>query len=86
MIVYLTAYDRFTVVCCLLDGLLLIEVDRKLKPGGYFVFHGSSLSTKKGSMASPIEEFVRKICFGRKLFDAQCYSVGYTGRATKVSM
>ncbi|KAI7757739.1 hypothetical protein M8C21_031751 [Ambrosia artemisiifolia] len=45
------------------DGLLLIEADRILKPGGYFVLHGSSISTKKGSMASPIEEFARKICW-----------------------
>ncbi|KAK9049441.1 hypothetical protein SSX86_031591 [Deinandra increscens subsp. villosa] len=45
------------------DGLLLIEADRILKPGGYFVLHGSSLSTKKGSMANPIEDFARKICW-----------------------
>ncbi|KAI3816635.1 hypothetical protein L1987_16338 [Smallanthus sonchifolius] len=45
------------------DGLLLIEADRILKPGGYFVLHGNSLSTKKGSMANPIEEFARKICW-----------------------
>ncbi|KAM0015102.1 putative S-adenosyl-L-methionine-dependent methyltransferase [Helianthus debilis subsp. tardiflorus] len=66
------------------DGLLLIEADRILKPGGYFVLHGSSLSTKKGSMASPIEEFARKICWTfvaqqeetfiwQKTVDPQCY-------------
>ncbi|KAJ0865773.1 putative S-adenosyl-L-methionine-dependent methyltransferase [Helianthus annuus] len=66
------------------DGLLLIEADRILKPGGYFVLHGSSLSTKKGSMASPIEEFARKICWAfiaqqeetyiwQKTTDPQCY-------------
>ncbi|KVI05505.1 putative S-adenosyl-L-methionine-dependent methyltransferase, partial [Cynara cardunculus var. scolymus] len=72
------------------DGLLLIEADRILKPGGYFVLHGSSLSTKKGSMASPIEEFARKICWTfiaqqeetfiwQKTIDAQCYSSSVQG-------
>ncbi|XP_076953575.1 putative methyltransferase PMT5 [Bidens hawaiensis] len=66
------------------DGLLLIEADRILKPGGYFVLHGSSLSTKKGSMASPIEELAQKICWAfiaqqeetfiwQKTVDPLCY-------------
>ncbi|KAM7464460.1 hypothetical protein LguiA_032581 [Lonicera macranthoides] len=52
------------------DGMFLIEVDRLLKPGGYFVLtsptsrpHGSSQNTKKGSMFTPIEEFAQKICW-----------------------
>ncbi|GJW77744.1 probable methyltransferase PMT5 [Tanacetum coccineum] len=72
------------------DGLLLIEVDRILQLGGYFVLHGSSLSTKKGNMANPIEEFVHKICWTfiaqqeetsiwQKTIDAQCYSSGVQG-------
>ncbi|KAL7590730.1 hypothetical protein Lser_V15G37324 [Lactuca serriola] len=72
------------------DGLFLIEADRVLKPGGYFVLHGSSLSTKKGSMASPIEEFTRKICWTfiaqqedtfiwQKTSDPQCYSSSMQG-------
>lgn len=67
--------------------MFLIEADRVLKPGGYFVLHGSSLSTKKGSMDSPIEEFTQKICWTfiaqqeetfiwQKTNDAQCYSSG----------
>ncbi|KAI3729242.1 hypothetical protein L6452_17895 [Arctium lappa] len=66
------------------DGLFLIEADRILKPGGYFVLHGTSLSMKKGSMASPIEEFTRNICWKliaqqeetfiwQKTTDIQCY-------------
>ncbi|CAI9096479.1 OLC1v1032639C1 [Oldenlandia corymbosa var. corymbosa] len=52
------------------DGLFLIEVDRLLKPGGYFVLtspisgqHGSSSTLKKGSMATPIEELAQKMCW-----------------------
>lgn len=59
------------------DGMFLIEADRILKPGGYFVLHGASLST--------IEEFTRKMCWTltaqqdetliwQKTTDAQCYS------------
>ncbi|GKF23542.1 probable methyltransferase PMT5, partial [Tanacetum coccineum] len=69
------------------DGIFLIEVDRILKPGGYFVLHSSSLSTKQGSMASPIEAFTQKICWTliaqqeetfvwQKTTDAQCYASG----------
>lgn len=52
------------------DGLFLIEVDRMLKPGGYFVLtsqisrqYGSSVNPKKGSMSTPIEEFAQKVCW-----------------------
>ncbi|KAJ6726647.1 METHYLTRANSFERASE PMT4-RELATED [Salix purpurea] len=73
------------------DGMFLIEVDRVLKPGGYFVLtspasnpHGSSLSSKKRSMLTPIEEFTEKICWNliaqqdetfiwQKTVDVHCY-------------
>ncbi|XP_044492807.1 probable methyltransferase PMT5 [Mangifera indica] len=52
------------------DGMFLIEVDRLLKPGGYFVLtspatkpRGSSLSMKKRSMLKPIQQFAEKICW-----------------------
>ncbi|PSS13488.1 Methyltransferase [Actinidia chinensis var. chinensis] len=52
------------------DGMFLIEVDRVLKPGGYFVLtspaiqpRGNSLSSKKGSKSKPIEEFTKKLCW-----------------------
>ncbi|KAK3035927.1 hypothetical protein RJ639_031350 [Escallonia herrerae] len=52
------------------DGMFLIEVDRVLKPGGYFVLtsptsrqHGSSVSSKKGIMSNQIEELAQKICW-----------------------
>ncbi|CAI0390865.1 unnamed protein product [Linum tenue] len=52
------------------DGMFLIEMDRILKPGGYFVLtspaskpSGSSSRTKKRSMVAPIEEFTEKICW-----------------------
>ncbi|KAL3511058.1 hypothetical protein ACH5RR_030459 [Cinchona calisaya] len=52
------------------DGLFLIEVDRMLRPGGYFVLtsqisrqYGGSTNPKKGSMSAPIEEFAQKICW-----------------------
>nr|XP_043608065.1 probable methyltransferase PMT5 [Erigeron canadensis] len=72
------------------DGMFLIEANRILKPGGYFVLHGTSLSTNKGSMPSPIEEFTRKICWTlmaqqeetfiwQKTTDAQCYSSSTQG-------
>lgn len=50
--------------------MLLVEVDRVLKPGGYFVLtspaaeiHGNSLSKKRDSMLKPIEEFTKKLCW-----------------------
>ncbi|KAJ0494109.1 putative S-adenosyl-L-methionine-dependent methyltransferase [Helianthus annuus] len=63
------------------DGMFLIEVNRILKPGGYFVLHGTSISTEKGRL---IEELKHKICWtliGRqeetfvwqKTIDPQCY-------------
>ncbi|KAL8249849.1 hypothetical protein R6Q59_006717 [Mikania micrantha] len=72
------------------DGMFLIEADRILKPGGYFVLHGSLLSTKQGSMARPIEELTQKICWTfiaqeeetfiwQKTADPQCYSSGKQG-------
>lgn len=52
------------------DGMFLIEVDRLLKPGGYFVLtspatkpRGSSLSMKKRGMLKPMQEFAEKICW-----------------------
>ncbi|XP_016497769.1 putative methyltransferase PMT5 [Nicotiana tabacum] len=53
------------------DGLFLIDIDRVLKPGGYFVLtspttrqqQGSSTSAKTGSMYTPLEEFTKKLCW-----------------------
>ncbi|KAJ4974007.1 hypothetical protein NE237_007181 [Protea cynaroides] len=52
------------------DGAFLIEVDRILRPGGYFVLtsptnelQGGTLSAKKRIMLPPIEEFTQKICW-----------------------
>ncbi|KAJ8774695.1 hypothetical protein K2173_017141 [Erythroxylum novogranatense] len=52
------------------DGKFLIEVDRLLRPGGYFVLtspaskpHGGSLRMKKTSMLTPIGEFTERICW-----------------------
>lgn len=52
------------------DGLFLIEVDRVLKPGGYFVLtlptggqQGGSANPKKGRMSNPIQEFAQRICW-----------------------
>lgn len=53
------------------DGLFLIEIDRVLKPGGYFVLtspttrqrQDSPTSAKKGSMTTPLEEFTKKLCW-----------------------
>ncbi|PQP92682.1 putative methyltransferase PMT5 [Prunus yedoensis var. nudiflora] len=54
------------------DWTLLLEVDRVLKPGGYFVLtsstsqpYGSSLSMKN-SMLTPMEEMTPKICWTLK--------------------
>ncbi|XP_030482396.1 probable methyltransferase PMT5 [Cannabis sativa] len=73
------------------DGMLLLEVDRVLKPGGYFVLtsptskpYGSSSSTKKRNMLTPIEELTEDICWillaqqdetfiWQKTSDANCY-------------
>ncbi|XAR65265.1 Sarcosine/dimethylglycine N-methyltransferase [Bertholletia excelsa] len=52
------------------DGMFLIEVDRVLKPGGYFVLttpaihqHGNSLRTKKENLLKPVEEITGKLCW-----------------------
>ncbi|PON64679.1 putative methyltransferase PMT [Trema orientale] len=52
------------------DGMLLLEVDRVLKPGGYFVLtsptsksYGSSSSMKKRNMLTPIDELTQDICW-----------------------
>ncbi|XP_075506955.1 putative methyltransferase PMT5 [Primulina tabacum] len=52
------------------DGMFLIEVDRVLKPGGYFVLtsptsrhQGSAVGSKKGSYITPFEEFTQKLCW-----------------------
>lgn len=52
------------------DGLYLIEADRVLKPGGYFVLtlpltksQGSASRMKNQNIVSYIEEFVDKICW-----------------------
>ncbi|KAG8383043.1 hypothetical protein BUALT_Bualt05G0143400 [Buddleja alternifolia] len=52
------------------DGMFLIEVDRLLKPGGYFVVTSprsrqqeSSVGTKKGSTSIPFAEFTQKLCW-----------------------
>lgn len=72
--------------------MLLLEADRVLKPGGYFVLtspankpYGSSLSMKKKSMLTPIEDFAEHICWSllaqqdetfvwQKTADAACYT------------
>ncbi|OMO71962.1 putative S-adenosyl-L-methionine-dependent methyltransferase protein [Corchorus olitorius] len=52
------------------EGMFLLEVDRLLKPGGYFVLtsatnkpHGSALGAKKRDMLTPLEHFTEKICW-----------------------
>lgn len=52
------------------DGMLLIEVDRVLKPGGYFVLtspgsrkQGSYVGSKKGSISTRFEGFIQKLCW-----------------------
>ncbi|KAF3943594.1 hypothetical protein CMV_029863 [Castanea mollissima] len=52
------------------DGMFLIEADRVLKPGGYFVLtsptdklHESSVSMKNRNMLTPLEELTQKICW-----------------------
>ncbi|XP_073019409.1 probable methyltransferase PMT4 [Primulina eburnea] len=52
------------------DGIFLIEADRVLRPGGYFVLtsatsrhQGSYVGTKKGSIATPFEVFTQKLCW-----------------------
>uniref|UniRef100_A0A2P2MRS8 Methyltransferase n=1 Tax=Rhizophora mucronata TaxID=61149 RepID=A0A2P2MRS8_RHIMU len=52
------------------DGKFLIEADRVLRPGGYFVLtsptsktRGSSLRMKKRNILTPLEEFTERICW-----------------------
>lgn len=52
------------------DGMFLIEIDRVLQPGGYFVLtlptvrpHESSLRLKKRNMLMPIEELTEQLCW-----------------------
>lgn len=52
------------------EGIFLIEADRLLKPGGYFVLtspeskpRGSSSSRKNKSLLKVMEEFTEKICW-----------------------
>uniref|UniRef100_A0A7N0T5T0 Methyltransferase n=1 Tax=Kalanchoe fedtschenkoi TaxID=63787 RepID=A0A7N0T5T0_KALFE len=52
------------------DGMFLMEVDRVLKPGGYFVLTSSASkpftsasSAKKSSVLTVMEGFARKICW-----------------------
>lgn len=71
------------------DGMFLLEMDRVLKPGGYFVLTSptskpSSMTAKKKSMLTPMEEFTEKICWSllaqqdetfiwQKTADVNCY-------------
>ncbi|WCJ22129.1 S-adenosyl-L-methionine-dependent methyltransferases superfamily protein [Euphorbia peplus] len=69
------------------DGKVLIEVDRVLKPGGYFVLTSpmsKPLNTKKISTLRLIEELTEKLCWSliaqqdetfiwQKTADVQCY-------------
>ncbi|KAE9597342.1 putative sarcosine/dimethylglycine N-methyltransferase [Lupinus albus] len=52
------------------DGMSLIEVDRVLKPGGYFVLtsptsrpQGSSSRGKKRTLTNPIEDLTQQLCW-----------------------
>ncbi|MCL7045110.1 hypothetical protein MKW94_013619 [Papaver nudicaule] len=80
------------------DGAFLIEVDRLLKPGGYFVLtspttnpQGGSLSVKKVTVSTPLEEFTESICWSllaqqeetfvwQKTADVQCYASRKEGK------
>lgn len=66
------------------DGLFLIEADRLLKPGGYFVLT-SPASRAQRNLMRPIEVFTQKLCWSllvqqeetfiwQKTVDAQCYT------------
>ncbi|CAJ1931929.1 unnamed protein product [Sphenostylis stenocarpa] len=52
------------------DGMFLIEVDRVLEPGGYFVLtsptsrsQGSSSQIKRRNMLKPMEELTQQLCW-----------------------
>ncbi|PIN05145.1 Sterol 24-C-methyltransferase [Handroanthus impetiginosus] len=68
------------------DGVYLIEVDRVLRPGGYFVLTSpkSRQQRSKGSISTPFEELTQKLCWNfvaqqeetfiwQKTTDAQCH-------------
>ncbi|KAL0336496.1 UNVERIFIED_CONTAM: putative methyltransferase PMT5 [Sesamum radiatum] len=68
------------------DGMFLIEVDRVLKPGGYFVLTSprSRQRASKGKIPTPFEEFTQKLCWNlvaqqeetfiwQKTTDSRCY-------------
>lgn len=71
------------------DGMFLIEVDRVLKPGGYFVLSSPrSRQQSKGTLSLPFEELTPKLCWHylahqdetyvwQKTADAQCISSQY---------
>ncbi|GAB2297132.1 hypothetical protein Dimus_031231 [Dionaea muscipula] len=79
------------------DGMFIIEVDRVLKAGGYFVLtsptsksRGSLLTTRKGNMLTPVEEFTQKLCWSlldqqdetfiwQKTADSNCYTSSKQG-------
>ncbi|KAG6429776.1 hypothetical protein SASPL_107829 [Salvia splendens] len=68
------------------DGMFLIEVDRVLKPGGYFVLTSPiRRQGSKGAIATPLEEFTPKLCWNllaqqeetfiwQKTTDTKCYT------------
>lgn len=52
------------------EGILLLEVDRVLKPGGYFVLtspslksEGNSVNKKKRTTFTPLEKITQEICW-----------------------
>ena len=68
----LCADDVMTFSVCLLraDAMLLLEVDRVRKPGGYFVLtsptnkaQGNSPDTKKTSISTRVNELSKRICW-----------------------
>ncbi|KAL3631232.1 hypothetical protein CASFOL_024216 [Castilleja foliolosa] len=69
------------------DGIFLIEVDRVLKPGAYFVVTSpkSGQQASKGSTSTSLEEYAQKLCWNlvahqeetfvwQKTTDAHCIS------------
>ncbi|EPS57266.1 hypothetical protein M569_17554, partial [Genlisea aurea] len=68
------------------DGMFLIEIDRILKPGGYFVLTSPSKQQGiKGGISTPFEQFIGKLCWKqvsqqeetfiwKKTSDAECYT------------
>ncbi|XP_042487350.1 probable methyltransferase PMT5 isoform X2 [Macadamia integrifolia] len=70
------------------DGAFLIEVDRVLRPGGFFILTSPASKLQVGSLSSmstPIEEFTQTICWSllakqeetfvwQKTSDVHCYA------------